>query len=257
MICVWLIESGVFSSAALRCLHDDQVKVGLITPATMKQWIFPDFATLGPKSRQDICSLDYFGNRRTDTNVSSKFQGVETPSQSRLSNYGRHWQFMAGHWESCPETLLFSSTFSIRYVAYYEKMKSNGRVLPEAVPLTLTQNYRWMFNSNARDTQNNFRPHVLWSRGRLWLLFGDWSGHNEFAKVEKKIWFLILILLYHWIGVVLRVGEIQSSALTLGTCWTASQSMMLALTCLLFRWFKSCKNPFFNIGTKIRLSLPI
>ena len=45
MICVWLIESGVFSSAAL--------------------------------------SLDYFGNRRPDTNVSKKFQGVETPSQSR------------------------------------------------------------------------------------------------------------------------------------------------------------------------------
>ena len=40
MICVWLIESGVFSSAAN--------------------------------------SLDYFGNRRTDTNVSKKFQGVET-----------------------------------------------------------------------------------------------------------------------------------------------------------------------------------
>jgi len=70
MICVWLIESGVFSSAAL--------------------------------------SLDYFGNRRTDTNVSSKFQGVETPSQSR-------------------------------YVGYYERMKSNGRVLPEAIPLMLTQ----------------------------------------------------------------------------------------------------------------------
>ena len=30
-----------------------------------------------------FCSLDYFGNRRTDTNVSTKFQGVETPSQSR------------------------------------------------------------------------------------------------------------------------------------------------------------------------------
>ena len=43
-----------------------------------------------------------------------------------------------------------------------------------------------------------------------------------------------------------RVGEIQSSALTLGTCWTASQSMMLALTCLLFRWFKSCNNPYFQ-----------
>jgi len=70
MICVWLIESGVFSSAA--------------------------------------SSLDYFGNRRTDTNVSKKFQGVETPSQSR-------------------------------YVGYYESMKNNGRVLAESVPRKLTQ----------------------------------------------------------------------------------------------------------------------
>ena len=43
MICVWLVESGVFTSAKT--------------------------------------SLDYFGSRRTDTNVSKKFQGVETPSQ--------------------------------------------------------------------------------------------------------------------------------------------------------------------------------
>merc|ERR1719219_1868153 len=70
MICVWLIESGVFSSAAL--------------------------------------SLDYFGNRRTDTNVSKKFQGVETPSQSR-------------------------------YVGYYEVMKNNGRLLPDETRLKLTE----------------------------------------------------------------------------------------------------------------------
>ena len=38
MICVWLVEAGVFSTATQ--------------------------------------SLDYFGNRRTDTNVSKKFQGV-------------------------------------------------------------------------------------------------------------------------------------------------------------------------------------
>ena len=68
MICVWLIESGVFSSAAL--------------------------------------SLDYFGNRRTDTNVSKKFQGVETPSQSR-------------------------------YVGYYEWVKNNGRVMPDSAPLKI------------------------------------------------------------------------------------------------------------------------
>nr|BAO96086.1 voltage-sensor containing phosphatase [Hynobius nebulosus] len=32
-------------------------------------------------------SLDYFGERRTDTSTSSKFQGVETPSQSRYVGY--------------------------------------------------------------------------------------------------------------------------------------------------------------------------
>ncbi len=70
MICVWLIESGVFTSASL--------------------------------------SLDYFGHRRTDTNVSKKFQGVETPSQSR-------------------------------YVGYYEIVKNNRRILPESVPVRLTE----------------------------------------------------------------------------------------------------------------------
>jgi PTEN phosphatase family protein len=69
MICVWLIESGVFSAAD---------------------------------------SLDYFGHRRTDTNVSKKFQGVETPSQSR-------------------------------YVAYYERVKNNGRQLLPATPLRIRE----------------------------------------------------------------------------------------------------------------------
>ncbi|KAM4815074.1 phosphatidylinositol 3,4,5-trisphosphate 3-phosphatase TPTE2-like isoform 1-T1 [Thomomys bottae] len=32
-------------------------------------------------------SLEYFGERRTDRNVSSQFQGVETPSQSRYVHY--------------------------------------------------------------------------------------------------------------------------------------------------------------------------
>ncbi|XP_071746917.1 phosphatidylinositol 3,4,5-trisphosphate 3-phosphatase TPTE2 isoform X2 [Lepeophtheirus salmonis] len=71
MICVWLVESGVFTSA-------DQ-------------------------------SLDYFGSRRTDTNVSKKFQGVETPSQSR-------------------------------YVRYFELMKTTmGGRIPEPRPLLLKE----------------------------------------------------------------------------------------------------------------------
>lgn len=69
MICVWLVEAGIFNSA-------DQ-------------------------------SLEYFGQRRTDTNVSKKFQGVETPSQSR-------------------------------YVGYYEHIKNRlGGELPGASPLTI------------------------------------------------------------------------------------------------------------------------
>ncbi|KAJ8280643.1 hypothetical protein GJAV_G00057260 [Gymnothorax javanicus] len=49
MVCVWLIDSDQFESA------------------------------------QE--SLDYFGERRTDKSLSSKFQGVETPSQSRYVGY--------------------------------------------------------------------------------------------------------------------------------------------------------------------------
>jgi len=49
MICVWLVEAGLFGSAE--------------------------------------ASLDYFGNRRTDLTKSSKFQGVETPSQNRYVGY--------------------------------------------------------------------------------------------------------------------------------------------------------------------------
>jgi PTEN phosphatase family protein len=44
MICVWLIRAGLIKDAA--------------------------------------SSLNYFGERRTDLNVSRKFQGVETPSQA-------------------------------------------------------------------------------------------------------------------------------------------------------------------------------
>lgn len=49
IICVWLVECGIFEDAK--------------------------------------GSLDYFGDRRTDLSVGSKFQGVETPSQSRFVGY--------------------------------------------------------------------------------------------------------------------------------------------------------------------------
>ncbi|KAL4230685.1 Phosphatidylinositol 3 [Mactra antiquata] len=49
IICVWMVECGIFEDA--------------------KE------------------SLDYFGDRRTDLSVGNKFQGVETPSQSRFVGY--------------------------------------------------------------------------------------------------------------------------------------------------------------------------
>lgn len=69
MICVWLVEDEIYKNAET--------------------------------------SLQYFGDRRTDKNVSDKFQGVETASQ-------------------------------IRYVGYYEQMKYRlGGQLPDPRPLTL------------------------------------------------------------------------------------------------------------------------
>jgi PTEN phosphatase family protein len=110
MICVWLIESGVFSSAT--------------------------------------GSLDYFGHRRTDTNVSKKFQGVETPSQSR-------------------------------YVGYYETVKNNGRRLPPPRPLRITEivitGMMYVGNGDGSD----FSVEIDQGRGRTVFTasFGG-GGHN-------------------------------------------------------------------------------
>lgn len=70
MICVFLIDLGIFQDA-------------------------------------DHC-LGFFGDRRTDKNVATKFQGVETPSQSR-------------------------------YVGYYEKVVRAGRELPLETPMIITK----------------------------------------------------------------------------------------------------------------------
>ena len=70
---------------------------GYKKPVTSKQWLnsLPNL--------QYIFSLDYFGNRRTDTNVSSKFQGVETPSQSRSAKSHLDWNLFENvQWHYCP-----------------------------------------------------------------------------------------------------------------------------------------------------------
>ena len=58
-------------------------------------------------------------------------------------------------------TLLPTKVCLIRYVAYYEWMKSHGRVLPEAVPLRLTQiqitGELTSLNTLCKEKQNNAR----------------------------------------------------------------------------------------------------
>ena len=80
----------------------------------------------------------------------------------------------------------------LRYVAYYEWMKSHGRVLPEAVPLRLTQiQITGELNIIEHIMQkecakhfllkipNNLRSYVLWPGGRFRLLCGSGPGGNK------------------------------------------------------------------------------
>ena len=95
---------------------------------------------------------------------------------------------------------------------------------------------------------NNLRSYVLWPGGRFWLLCGGGPGGNKWTNVQKKCWCLLPFPLFNKIkdiqNFVLisppyslpRVEETQCSGPTLGTCWTASPSMMLEKTCSLCRW---------------------
>ncbi|XP_053313738.1 phosphatidylinositol 3,4,5-trisphosphate 3-phosphatase TPTE2-like [Spea bombifrons] len=68
-------------------------------------------------------SLDYFGERRTDTTVSTKFQGVETPSQSRYVGY---YEIMKNKYKlQLPPEKKFSIR-SIRIHSIQGVGKSNG-----------------------------------------------------------------------------------------------------------------------------------
>ena len=73
MICVWLVEAGVFSTATQ--------------------------------------SLDYFGNRRTDTNVSKKFQGVSDFILLPKLFWHAVIIFFIKHIDCCPK---FATRLSIR-----------------------------------------------------------------------------------------------------------------------------------------------
>lgn len=113
MICVWLVEAGIFSSASQ--------------------------------------SLDYFGNRRTDTNVGKKFQGVETPSQSR-------------------------------YVGYYEMILHNGGVLPAPHPLIIKE-----FNISGMKNVGQGNGDDFWisiDRGRGNQVFSAHIGYRRNCQAE-------------------------------------------------------------------------
>ncbi|XP_037078025.1 phosphatidylinositol 3,4,5-trisphosphate 3-phosphatase TPTE2-like isoform X2 [Pollicipes pollicipes] len=98
MICVYMVETGLFSTAGE--------------------------------------SLDYFGSRRTDLNVGEKFQGVETPSQSR-------------------------------YVGYYEWMKNNRHHLPPETPRLLTRIVISGMHTVGRGDGSDFSVVVSSRTGRL------------------------------------------------------------------------------------------
>ncbi|WAQ99181.1 TPTE2-like protein [Mya arenaria] len=78
MICVWLIDCGIFEDA------------------------------------KD--SLDYFGDRRTDLSVGKTFQGVETPSQSRFVGYYEQVKKLY-NCELPPKKELKITTFKIESIA--------------------------------------------------------------------------------------------------------------------------------------------
>ena len=80
MICVWLVEAGVFTDA-----------------------------------RE---SLDYFGCRRTDTNVGDKFQGVETPSQSRYVGYYEAMRTRHGGRAPAPPARVTLKRITVRGMMY-------------------------------------------------------------------------------------------------------------------------------------------
>mmetsp|Transcript_19367 Transcript_19367/g.23975 ORF Transcript_19367/g.23975 Transcript_19367/m.23975 type:complete len:584 (+) Transcript_19367:44-1795(+) len=117
MICVWLIESGVFTSAAN--------------------------------------SLDYFGNRRTDTEVGTKFQGVETPSQSR-------------------------------YVGYYEWIKNNGRKLPPPTKLKIKDIVITGMWSVGNGTGSDFRVDIDLGRGNTVYAVDFGSQENCVANYDSE-----------------------------------------------------------------------
>ncbi|XP_012683113.1 putative tyrosine-protein phosphatase TPTE isoform X2 [Clupea harengus] len=68
-------------------------------------------------------SLDYFGERRTDKSMSSKFQGVETPSQSRYVGY---YEVMKTKYNRQPPPEKFLRVKSIRIHSIAGVGKGNG-----------------------------------------------------------------------------------------------------------------------------------
>lgn len=125
-------------------------------------------------------SLEYFGERRTDKSRSSKFQGVETPSQVGAT------QSLLGFWlcfrDLFKPTLWLSSCGpQSRYVGYYEIMKTKfNRQLP--VPKSLKIKSIRIHSIGGKTFI--FLPGQLQSSHLSLLACGDWCIVVDFTNLK-------------------------------------------------------------------------
>ncbi|XP_049709274.1 phosphatidylinositol 3,4,5-trisphosphate 3-phosphatase TPTE2-like isoform X3 [Elephas maximus indicus] len=92
-------------------------------------------------------SLYYFGERRTDKTTSSKFQGVETPSQNRYVGYFAEVKNVY-HWALPPSKILFVKCIVIHSI--HGVGKGNGNDLKVQVIMRKEIVFFCSFSKNCR-----------------------------------------------------------------------------------------------------------
>ncbi|ELT95902.1 hypothetical protein CAPTEDRAFT_62994, partial [Capitella teleta] len=148
MICVWLVESGAFDEA--------------------KE------------------SLEYFGDRRTDLSVGRKFQGVETPSQSRYVGYFEKAKKQFNG-ELPPSVTLKLKTITVQNLSGVAK--GDGRDLSCKV---ITESKIWEYNfgsqSDCRVACDSDTVSVTVTPDDMPVLCGDIKVmfHSSSPKVPKN-----------------------------------------------------------------------
>ncbi|ROT85568.1 putative phosphatidylinositol 3,4,5-trisphosphate 3-phosphatase TPTE2-like [Penaeus vannamei] len=134
--------------------------------------------------------LGYFGDRRTDKNVAKKFQGVETPSQSRYVGYYEHVVRARG--QLPPETPLIVTKITLRGMYTVTVEKSKGLVHIQLINAPVVRgDTRVMFFTDSRNIPKGYEnsPFFFWfhtgfiSGGRLEL-----SRHELDNPHKSKTW---------------------------------------------------------------------